>query len=178
MADLIINIIAFLGCLFGVAIVQITPFIQKQIARVKTLEVLEWKKPYDLTDDDRWFIDKMNEPFKFKKQYIWTAIGGFIGALIVVFTSFSSLTEQNAGNDLFAILINSVFIGMGGNWLGNQLIKSENLASLATNMKSSSTVSGIISDSRPQKGGIESEPEKKVESEPEKKVESQPPIIN
>ena len=48
MADIIINMVAFIGCLFGVVIVQVTPFIQKQIARTKTLEVLEWKKPNDL----------------------------------------------------------------------------------------------------------------------------------
>ena len=125
------------------------------------------------TDDDKWFIDKMNQSFQFKKQYIWTAIGGFLGALVVVFTSFDSLTKV-ADQSLFAVLINSVFIGMGGNWLGNQLIKSENLASIATTMKSSSTVSGIISDVRPQKEEVEVEPEKKVEVEPEKKVEVEP----
>ena len=45
---------------------------------------------------------------------------------------------------LFIAVLTSLMSAMGGNWLSNQLIKSENVATLSTPTATTSSVSGVI----------------------------------
>ena len=45
---------------------------------------------------------------------------------------------------LFIAVLTSLMSAMGGNWLSNQLIKSENVATLSTLTAAASSVSGVI----------------------------------
>ncbi|MBV9177830.1 MAG: hypothetical protein JO297_12410 [Nitrososphaeraceae archaeon] len=134
-----------LGYSIGIILHNAIPFMQRQLARQQLYETLSWKPEKELTDADKFFLQKMREPFKFGISYVYSALAGLGISLVTTLGSMSALISASKGiSDPASLVLTSLMSAMGGNWLSNQLIKSENVATLSTPTGTTSSVSGII----------------------------------
>ncbi|HEY6164076.1 MAG TPA: hypothetical protein VIW25_04140, partial [Nitrososphaeraceae archaeon] len=90
-------------------------------------------------------LKKMKEPFKFGISYLYSALAGLGISLVTTLGGMTALISASKGiTDPASLVLTSLMSAMGGNWLSNQLIKSENVATLSTPTATTSSVSGVI----------------------------------
>jgi hypothetical protein len=134
-----------LGYILGIILHNAYPFMQRQLARQQLYETLSWKPENELTDTDKFFLKKMKEPFKFGISYLYSALAGLGISLVTTLGGMTALISASKGiTDPASLVLTSLMSAMGGNWLSNQLIKSENVATLSTPTATTSSVSGVI----------------------------------